>query len=207
MNSSARPLRRTAALAAALALAAGTAGCSGDEEKKAAPSSATASSTVTTSPTSAVPSPTSTTATTSATSSTSAPTTASSTASTPTTVTPTTPATSVPPFNTALAASCVSAVQKMNAMVRQWNSATRSGTDRDLRAASATMGRTATDLRGLADSSKDDGYTRRAREVASRLDVIRTDIRQGDSVKAGAYNRAASELRGYCSNQLGGAQD
>ncbi|AKU15327.1 hypothetical protein VV02_04715 [Luteipulveratus mongoliensis] len=91
----------------------------------------------------------------------------------------------------------------MNAVVRQWNDATRSQRTGELDTAANAMGTTATQLRGIGKSSGDSGFTTRVNKVADELAAMNKARDDGKSVLTTNYNTAARALRSYCSTTIG----
>lgn len=198
MTVSHRRFARPTALAAALLTATFALTACSDDKKPVAdntPLQTSASSTpLPSSTTSAAPTSTSTSTSTSTTSTTS---------KAPTTTTSSSSSTSTKPFNSTLATSCINATSNMNAVVREWNSATKSGRTSRLDDAAKKFSSTAVSLRNTGKSAKDAGFLKRADDVADELDKMKTARDNRKSVLTGDYNSAARELRGYCKVQLG----
>ncbi|MDF8265995.1 hypothetical protein [Luteipulveratus flavus] len=199
MTVSARRRRRlpASALAGAALLTFGLTACGGGDDSGSSYTALATEGPASTSSTLPATAPSTTTATPTPTPST---TTTTPTITTPPTSTSTTP---TPSFDTKLANACISATGKMNAVVRQWNSATKSKDTSDLNTAANAMATTATQLRGIGRSAADTTFASRANNVAGELDDMNKARDDGKSVYTTDYNNAAGALRTYCKTKIG----
>ncbi|MDE9364850.1 hypothetical protein PZ938_04470 [Luteipulveratus sp. YIM 133132] len=197
MTVSARRRRRlpASALAGAALLTFGLTACGGGDDSGSSYTALATEGPASTSSTLPATAPSTTTATPTPSTTTTTP-----TITTPPTSTSTTP---TPSFDTKLANACISATGKMNAVVRQWNSATKSKDTSDLNTAANAMATTATQLRGIGRRAADTTFASRANNVAGELDDMNKARDDGKSVYTTDYNNAAGALRTYCKTKIG----